>query len=235
MNGCAARAARAGLAWCVAMLIGAAPGFAQTAAPLQAVEPAPAPVAVAVAPVVLATPSRARRSLLFLAGAAAGLGVHEAGHVLTSAAAGANPRAVGIDYGGIPFFAIRHDPVSRRQEYVISAAGFWMQYAGSEWLLSARPQLRRDAAPFEKGALAFHAGVSAMYSVAAFGRWGPIERDTRGMAASLGPNGVPEPVVGVLVLGPAALDAYRYFRPDSTWARWASRGAKVLVVALAAR
>jgi len=118
---------------------------------------------------------------------------------------------------------------------VISASGFWMQYAGSEWLLSSRPNLRREHAPFHKGALAFHLGVSGMYSVAAFGQFGRVERDTRGMAISLGADGVPEPVIGALVLAPAALDAVRYFRPESAWARWASRGAKVLVVALAAR
>jgi hypothetical protein len=215
------------------MLLVAAPASAQEHAgqsPAAAQTPEPPP-----APQSLKAPSKVRQTVVFLAGAAAGLGVHEAGHVLASAAAGANPRAVRIDYGPIPFFAIRHDPVSRRQEYVISASGFWTQYAGSEWLLSTRPNLRREEAPFYKGALTFHVGVSAMYSVAAFGRLGPSERDTRGMAVSLGPNGVREPVVGVLVLAPAALDAYRYFRPESAWARWASRGAKVLVVALAAR
>ena len=41
----------------------------------------------------------------------------------------------------MPFFAIRHDPVSRRQEFVISASGFWMQHAASEWILSARPRI----------------------------------------------------------------------------------------------
>ena len=204
------------LAGVLAALLIAAPAFAQ------ATPPAP-------------PPSKARQTIVFLAGAATGLGVHEAGHLLTAAAFGANPRVVGIHYGPIPFFAIRHDPVTRREEYVISASGFWMQHAGSEWLLSARPDLRHEDAPFEKGALAFHLGVSAMYSVAAFGQLGPPERDTRGMAVSLGPHGVREPIVGVLVLAPAALDAYRYFRPNSAWARWASRGAKVLVVALAAR
>ncbi len=199
----------------VAIVFAAMPAVAQTSSPRE--------------------PSKTRQTVTFLAGAAAGLGVHEAGHVITSAVFGANPSLAAIDFGPIPFFAIHHDPVTRRQEYVISASGFWMQYAGSEWLLSARPNLRREHAPFEKGMLAFHVGVSAMYGTAAFGRFGAAERDTRGMAATLRPGGVPEPVVGVLVLAPAALDAYRYFRPESAWARWASRGAKVLVVALAAR
>jgi hypothetical protein len=177
-------------------------------------------------------PSRAKTTVVFLAGAATGLGIHEAGHVALGAALGANPRIRGLDYGPIPFFVIRHDPVSSRREYAISSAGFWMQHAGSEWLLTERPNLRQESAPFAKGVLAFHLGASALYGIAAFARVGPPERDTRGMAISLGKDGVPEPVIGVLVLAPAALDAYRYARPDSRWAAWASRGAKIAVVAL---
>ena len=46
--------------------------------------------------------------------------------------------------------------------------------------------------------------------------------------------GVDERAIGVIVIAPALLDAYRYFRPDSRWAKWASRvvkaGGVVLVV-----
>jgi hypothetical protein len=52
------------------------------------------------------------------------------------------------------------------------------------------------------------------------------------MAASLGKDGIPEPVVGLIVLTPAVLDSYRYLNPRSRWAKWASRGAKVAGVAL---
>ena len=52
------------------------------------------------------------------------------------------------------------------------------------------------------------------------------------MAASLGKNGIPEPVIGLIVLAPAALDGYRYLHPDAKWAKWASRGAKIAAVAL---
>ena len=71
-----------------------------------------------------------------------------------------------------------------------------------------------------------------VYSVAAFARSGPPERDTRGMAVSLGRDGVPEPAIGALVLAPALLDSYRFVRPEATWAKWASRGAKIAAVAL---
>jgi hypothetical protein len=179
-----------------------------------------------------ASGSEASHVLVFLAGAATGLVVHESGHVLFSAAFGANPRVRGIKYGPLPFFAIVHDGVTRRQEFVISSAGFWMQHAGSEWLLSERPRLRDERAPFLKGLLAFNLAASAVYATAGLGRFGPPERDTRGMAVSLGDDGVPEPVVGLLVLGPAVLDGYRYLQPDASWAKWASRSVKIAMVVL---
>jgi hypothetical protein len=52
------------------------------------------------------------------------------------------------------------------------------------------------------------------------------------MAESLGQRGWREPVVGVFVLAPAALDVYRYFQPDQKWAAWASRGTKAIFMAL---
>ena len=179
-----------------------------------------------------ASESRTRSVLLFLAGAGSGLVVHEAGHVIFGMVFDAHPRARRLDYGFIPFFSIDHDPVTRRQEFVITSAGFWMQHATSEWVLTARPNLESERAPFLKGLLAFNVGASVVYSAAAFGRFGPPERDTRGMAAYLGDDGVPEPVVGLIVLAPALLDGYRYLNPKSRWAKWASRGAKVAGVAL---
>jgi hypothetical protein len=181
-----------------------------------------------------ARPSIVTSTLLFLGGAAAGLGIHETGHVIFSATFDANPRVEPLHYGVIPFFKIEHDPVTRRQEFVISSAGFWMQYVDSEWILTARPDLRHEHQPFLKGMLAFDLAASTMYSIAAFGQFGPLERDTRGMAVSLGKDGWPEPVVGVIVLAPAALDGYRYLHPESRWAKWASRGAKIASVVLVA-
>jgi hypothetical protein len=181
-----------------------------------------------------ALPSIVASTLLFIGGAAAGLGIHETGHVIFSATFDANPRVEPLHYGVIPFFKIEHDPVTRRQEFVISSAGFWMQYVDSEWILTARPDLRHEHQPFLKGMLAFDLAASTMYSIAAFGQFGPLERDTRGMAVSLGKDGWPEPVVGVIVLAPAVLDGYRYLHPDSRWAKWASRGAKIASVVLVA-
>jgi hypothetical protein len=50
-----------------------------------------------------------------------------------------------------------------------------------------------------------------------------VERDTRGMAAS---TGIDERIIGAIVLAPAVIDAYRYFRGDSRWAPWTSRALK---------
>lgn len=174
--------------------------------------------------------SRATRTAAFVGGAAAGFLAHEGGHLLFDAAFGADPGVKRVSFAGIPFFAITHeDDVTPREEYVISSAGFWMQHATSEWILTARPGLRRERAPLLKGWLAWNVIASAAYSTAAFGRFGPAERDTRGMAQSLG---IAEPWVGAMILAPAALDAWRYTHPDARWAKWTSRAVKAgLVVA----
>ena len=151
---------------------------------------------------------------------------------ITGLAFDAHPRARRLDYGPIPFFSIQHDTVTRRQEFVITSSGFWMQHAGSEWILTAHPNLASKKAPVLKGVLAFNLAASTVYSAAAFGRFGPPERDTRAMADTLGKDGIPEPVIGLLVLAPAALDGYRYLDPESQWAKWTSRGVKVLAVVL---
>jgi hypothetical protein len=160
----------------------------------------------------------------FVGGAAMGLAAHEGGHLLFDALFGANPGIKKVEFGGIPFFAITHDEVSRRREFVISSAGFWVQEGLSEYLLTARPNLRSEHAPVAKGTLAFCTLASFAYGAAALGGFGPPERDTRSMALSLG---ISERWVGVIVLVPAVLDLYRYFHPQAAWAAWGSRGAKI--------
>jgi len=160
----------------------------------------------------------------FFAGAALGLGLHESGHLILDEAFGAEPGVRKVSAGFIPFFAITHEPVSPLKEFTISSAGFWVQHAGSEVLLSRRPNLRQEHAPVAKGLLAFNVLTSVMYAGAAFVRHGPAERDTRGMAVSAD---IPEPWIGVTILGPAVLDGARYYRPRSRALRWASRAAKV--------
>lgn len=166
----------------------------------------------------------------FLGGAASGLLAHEASHVFFDLATGAGVGIKRVDYAGIPFPAITHDPLGPRQEYLIAQAGFLAQHASNEWLLSR--DLRKTRAPFHKGWLAMNLGTSAAYAWAAFTRTGPPERDTRAMAAAAR---VDEPVIGALVLAPAVLDAWRYARPEAKAPRWLSRACKAALVLLIVR
>jgi hypothetical protein len=166
----------------------------------------------------------------FLVGAAAGLAAHESGHLLFDGIFDAHPRIKKVSFHGLPFFAITHDPgLSPRREFIIDSAGFWVQEATNEVLLSRRPNLRREHAPFVKGVFTFNVLASVAYAGAAFARTGPAERDTRGMADALGWK---EPWVGVLVLAPAILDLVRFYHPDQKWAVWGSRAAKTYGVVL---
>ena len=159
-----------------------------------------------------------------------GLVAHEAGHLLFDGLFNANPGIQKVDFHGIPFFAITHDPgLTPRKEFIIDSAGFWVQEATNEILLSRRPNLRRESAPFTKGVFAFNVLASVAYAGAAFARTGPYERDTRGMADALGWK---EPYVGLLILVPAVLDIVRYYQPEARWATWGSRGAKAFGVVL---
>ena len=176
---------------------------------------------------------RVADSLTFVAGAALGLAIHEAGHLVFDAAFDAHPRVIGVGFGPFPFFAVTHrGDVSPRREFAISSAGFWAQDLTNEWILTKRPSLRAEHAPLAKGVLAFNVLNSAGYACVAFARAGPFERDTRGMADSIG---VDERTIGALVLAPAVFDTIRYFKPDARWAKWASRAAKVGSVLLVIR
>jgi hypothetical protein len=178
-------------------------------------------------------PSRVESAGLFLAGSAVALGAHEGGHLFFDLLLGADPGVDRVDFHGIPFFAITHrSGLTPRRELTISSAGFWVQHAGSEWLLTRRPRLRRERAPFAKGVLAFNVLTSVGYAGAAFARTGPAERDTRGIAAG---SGVDERWVGAMILVPAVLDGWRYFRPEAKWAPWASRAAKAGMLVLLLR
>ena len=165
-----------------------------------------------------------------LLGGAAGLAIHESGHLVANWAFDEKVVVKKVNYKGIPFFALSHAPdLSPRREYVVSSAGFWAQSLYSEQILTHHPNLKNEQSPLRKGLLTFHVATSLVYAGAAFGKTGPTERDTRGMASS---RRVSERWIGVMVIAPALLDAYRYFNPDARWAAWASRGAKMGSVAL---
>ena len=176
---------------------------------------------------------RATSALKFLGGGALALAAHESGHLLFDGIFRANPGLKKVSFHGLPFFAITHDSgLSPRREFIIDSAGFWVQEATNEVILSRRPNLRRERAPVLKGVVAFNVLASVSYAGAAFARTGPVERDTRGMADALRWK---EPYVGLLILLPAVLDAVRYFDPEARWATWGSRAAKIGGVVLILR
>lgn len=190
----------------------------------QSAGPAPTPVP--------ARSTRVHDIALFLAGGALALGMHETGHLIFDEAFGADPGIRRVRFGPLPFFAITHRAVSPAREFSIASAGFWVQHATDEWLLTRRPALRHDQAPLAKGVLAFNVLASVAYSGAALAHAGPAERDTRAMAESLG---IDERWVGGMLLAPALLDTWRYGHPQSRWAAWMSRAAKAAMVLLVIR
>ena len=184
-------------------------------------------------PVSAQTQSVGERFGKVLLGGAAGLAIHESGHLVANWAFDEKVVVRKVSYKGIPFFALSHAPdLSPRREYVVSSAGFWAQYLYSEQILTHHPNLRDQESPLRKGLLTFHVVTSLVYAGAALGRTGPVERDTRGMASSRRLN---ERWIGMMVLAPALLDTYRYFNPDARWAAWASRGTKMGSVLLVLR
>ena len=193
----------------VVVLLVAVPATAQPDAPTAAAQP---------------EDSRLLAGVNFLAGGALGLVMHEGGHLIFDGIFEADPYLEPVHFGPFPFFAISHRPdLPPRREFTISSAGFWVQEATNEWLLTRRPRLREERAWLSKGVFTFNVLNSIGYALVAFARAGPVERDTRGMATSVG---LDERLIGLVVLAPALLDGYRYFRPDSRWAAWTSRTAK---------
>jgi hypothetical protein len=162
-------------------------------------------------------------TLIFFGGAAIALGLHEAGHLGLDGVFDASPGLKKVSFGPFPFFAITHESVTPGREFTISSAGFWVQHATDEILLRS-PRFREQHSPMLKGLFAFNVLASVAYAGAAFAETGPAERDTLGMAVSAD---VREPIVGALILAPAALDTVRYFKPQWTWAKWVSRATKV--------
>jgi hypothetical protein len=175
--------------------------------------------------------SKPKQVAAFLAGGAVGLGAHEGAHLTFDYVFDAKPDVHRVSFGPIPFFAISPTaPTTPRQRFLITSAGFVSQHVSSEWMLTRHPRLRQERGAFAKGWLTFNVLTSVAYAGAAFGGFGPVERDTRGIAES---SGIDEPLVGAFILVPAALDTYRFYRPEARWARWASRGAKVGFMLLA--
>ena len=136
------------------LFAGAMPAHVFAQEPVTQAAPAPVP-----------EESRKAAFAKFLAGAAVGAGLHEAGHA-----------AAGWD---------RYQ-VSRPRTIAVTSAGFWAQYLTSETVLTSHPQLRSEQSPFRKGVVAFHLAASAGYAVLAITQTGPYGRDTLEMARARG-------------------------------------------------
>jgi len=156
---------------------------------------------------------------------------HESGHFIANWSLGTDPYLMGVHYGPIPFFTIQPGkPMTNHQHYITASAGFNAQHLINEAVLTTHPNLMRENEPFLKGLTAFNFWLTMGYAVTAFAQSGPNERDTKGMADSLGWN---EAWVGAMILVPTALDTYRYKHPDSRWAPTASRLSKLAIIFLA--
>jgi hypothetical protein len=185
----------------------------------------------------------------FVAGGATGFVLHEGAHAVAAGAFGVHPR---LETRGepVPFLIVRYDlirvrdasgeviyldeegnpiPHGAQKHFVIASAGINMQNITSEWILTAHPNLREERRPFLKGMLTFNVVTSIGYALV-----GRKDRDgdIRGMSEALW---VRDELIGALIFLPAALDLYRYYRPDAAWAPWASRGAKAYLLGLSFR
>ena len=120
---------------------------------------------------------------LFLGGAATAFAAHEAGHVAANLALGNVPRLAPVTFAGaVPFFSISPDiscvngrcfqrdgqPFAAGPHglFAIVSAGFNVQHALDEIILTTDPRLRGDDAPFRKGMLAFGTLTSVGYVLA---------------------------------------------------------------------
>lgn len=158
---------------------------------------------------------------------------HETGHLVTNLLIGSTPRLESVHYGFVPFFTWEPDhKLSDRNHYLTASGGFNAQHLCDEWILTRHPRLKDENNPYFKGMLTFSYWLSVGYGLNALTGGGPDKRDTKGMADAAR---VSEALIGVLVLSPALLDAYRYNHPGARWARRASRAVKLLTLGLAVR
>jgi hypothetical protein len=169
----------------------------------------------------------------FFAGAFVGFLGHETGHLITNTAMDTHPYLKPIQNGPIPFFTIEPGrPLNRHEHYITSSAGFNATNIIDEWLLVSHPRLSQENQPFLKGMASFNFWVNVGYAATAFAQTGPDERDTKGMADSLGCS---EWAIGAMILVPTGLDTYRYKHPDAKWAATLSRIAKLYMIFLAVK
>ena len=172
--------------------------------------------------------------------------VHEACHGVANLAMGNVPTIEPVRFlGFFPFFAVSPNvtcrdgacvrrngdpflPGPRGLSFIVSS-GLICQEITDEIILTDRPRIRYETAPFLKGMLLFNTAASVAYGIANLSGIEPPEGDLRGLDRA---SSVPHGVFAALVLGTAALDVARYLLPDVTWIPWVSRGSKVVTIGL---
>src|SRR5438309_3736266 len=201
--------------WCEGCNLSAASGRAMAVTLFASLLAIPADAQDSAVPAAQPNEHATAVTVKFLGGGILALALHETGHLAFDAVFDAQPRIEAIHFGPFPFFAVTHrSGLLPREEFTISSAGFWMQEASDEWFLTRRwcgdtaagCSFREDRAWLAKGMFTFNLLNSAGYALVAFAKAGPFERDTRGMADAIG---VDERAIGVVILAPAVLDAYR--------------------------
>jgi hypothetical protein len=217
---------------------GASPPAATAGPDLRAPAPPPEPTP---------PPFTWRSAAIFAGGAVTALATHETCHLVANLALGNRPSFQPVTFlGGIPYFAIvpsircrggdckehngEHFWAGRPGLYTIVSAGIQCQHYEDEIILTQRPGLRTDDAPFRKGMLAFNTLVSIGYVLANWSGVEPTDGDIRGIYRD---GGAPRFLLSPLVLGIAAVDIARYFHPHARWLVWLNRVAKVSVTGIA--
>ena len=183
---------------------------------------------------------------LFAGGAATALAAHEAGHALANLSMGNVPHLGSVEFlGVIPWFSLEPniacaaDSCSRRDGtpfgpgrpglLLILLAGFDVQHATDEVLLTRDPALREQHAPFRTGLLAFNTLTSVAYAAA---NWAGVEPYSGDLAGAVRDTRASRAWVSGMLFGIAGLDIARWAVPDARWLAWASRAAKVVFLGL---
>ena len=172
--------------------------------------------------------------------------VHEACHGVANLAMGNVPTLEPVRFlGFLPFLAVSPGIICNqgvcvrrngtpflpgpRGYAVIVSAGLICQEVADEIILTVRPRLRYEKAPFLKGMLLFNTAASVAYGIANLAGIEPPEGDLRNLD---GVSPLPRGVFAAVILGTAALDVARYFLPDTQWLPWVSRGSKVVTIGM---
>lgn len=181
-------------------------------------------------------------------GAMGGLLAHESAHLSMNFALGNTPRFRPIrGLFGAPFVAISPDiscqgakcegadgqrfAAGVRGRAWIASAGFVMQWATSEMILSDMPDVLYRNEPFLQEWLALNVTLALAYAITCASG---IESDF-GDASGLATHGhMPRSATAALVATPALVDAARAVWPERPWIKWAARASKLVFVGLVA-